>query len=245
MKWSELSKSQRDALILKILAALVAVVAIVMFGIRPMRERMNAQRAELETLEQKILEADRLIQSERRMDAQIGGALAEVHAHFDRGLPPDENPFMWASGPVERHALEFGLKIKNQSPVATQIPDWIRPPDVPKAASKPAARDAADAKPAKDDPMQATPSVKKDPRFRRFAPYQISMSIEGDFRNVLLLFDKLESENVFCNVRALTVMAETERPEVQNLNLVLEWPRHVGALDAAFVKLLNTRSAQP
>ncbi len=240
MKWADMPKAQRDVLILKILAGLVTVAVAVVFGVRPLMDRRARQRKALAELETRIGQAERLLQRERRIEALTGHALETLRRHLTVGLPPEENPFMWASRHVEKTAAEFGLTPKNQSPVALTVPEWIRPPD----SAKPAPR-AAETASTEGGGGPTAPAAAKETRFRRFGPYQVSLSIEGDFRDVVRLLAKLEAENPFCNVRSLTVMAPQNNPVDQSVQIVLEWPRHVGPFDPTLAHLVKTGSAKP
>ena len=228
MKWAEMSKKKRDLLVIQLVAGVGLVAAAVVFGVRPFLAGRQARAEALHQLEGQIAEAERLVKRDAALEserAEIARALTDaLHSQ----LPPEDNPFLWATTRIYDFARRSHLTVESVNEVVFTPPEWIR-----KAEPKKKARGAADDGEAGPE---APGPEKKSPFYRRFAPFRVQLALQGDFRDLVVFLRLLEDDNPWMAIPTMTVNSDDLKPAVQIIHMELEWPRHVGPLDEVLAK---------
>ncbi len=225
----EMERRERTAL--KAVLAVVAVGALVFGAIRPRMARVGELEREIEELNDRVLAADRLIRRESQLREEVGRLQAKLAAQFRRDLPPEENPLLWAARAVAAIAADAGIDDPSVAEISRPVPAWAQPPDPRRRAADP---DGA----AAEGRRRTAAREEAQPRYR-FAPFAVQMQFHVSFSEALLFLAALQADNPLLNVAQLSIHGDERAPETQRITLTLEWPRHVGALDARVKRLLE------
>ena len=95
MSLLDLSKEQKQYLILGVVIAIVLTVLII-FGIKVSLSSISESRAELQDLTGKVEAAEKFLSKNQMDDAEFRSTIAELTAHL-ANIPPDRNYYSWAT----------------------------------------------------------------------------------------------------------------------------------------------------
>ena len=239
MRWKSLTKEQRERLVLKALLGLIAIAAAFVYGLKPMLERMEAERAELQGLQGDLDSISRLLGRQQALRTGLEENVRTLRTLFTQKLPPLDNPFLWATERVYRYAREHHVAVESITEARLPVPLWVAAP-APEAA-KPAEEEAEDARRRPPAARPATPSTApKENRkeeaaapARRFAPYSVQVRLRCAYPDLLAFIAAIERDNPYASISSLSILSDESWPEQQSIRLSIEWPRHVGPLDKA------------
>lgn len=221
MKFKEMTKEQRDRIVLKALAVLLAAVGLYMFGLRPLVARIREDEARIQALDMQTARADRLIRQEAALRAEAERLRETMRDRLAHHLPPKENPLLWATQIVYRHAAVHGIEIRSIAEESIQTPAWIRPADAP------------------ETPRAARGGTEPPQAWRSLAPFAVQVALEAPFPGILMMIAGLESEQTLLNISSLNIQSATREPELQTARLSLQWPRRVVPFDDRISSFLS------
>jgi len=194
---------------LSYLAAVVAGVLALLYVIQP----MNRQRAKIEAeLEKRLRATDQALESVRNLSET-----RQQHAMLVEALGTETNLYVLrpvlGSFPVQRDiyrlAAETGFNL-------SLVRELGKTPTPAKAAAG-RARTPASRKPAPNKSEQAGAES-------CFARYVVDVTGEGSYAAALALVERLERENPYCGVTALTIRGLPNTIARHRVSLTLEWP---------------------
>ncbi len=231
MKWSALTKEQRERLVLKAVLALIALAAIHFYGIAPLLERIRTAGDDLEALGARLERVTRLARRREPLQTGLEDNVRTLRSLFTEYLPPADNPFLWATEHVYRLAREYGVSIESITEVRQPLPAWVKRRDAPGDTG-------ADAGESGKPPDAGGPPGPPNEEGRRFAPYAVQIRARCDYPDFLRMIRAMERDNPYVSMTGVSVTADDTRPRQQSIRLTVEWPRHVGPLDPAMQEVL-------
>lgn len=115
MNLKEMSKEQKQVLVLGVLVGCTSLFALVQFVLLPAKSKWTTARTELTQLRTDLHNAEKMIQSEQH--------LIETRAESDRSLalavreylPANDNPLSWATQKLYGQAREVGVELQSIS----------------------------------------------------------------------------------------------------------------------------------
>jgi hypothetical protein len=123
MSLLDLSKEQKQYLILGVVAAVILTVLIV-FGIKVSLSSISEARLELHGLTEKIESAEKAVSNDHRDDAEFRSTIAELKAHLAK-IPPDRNYYSWATEIIynEARMVHFEIDTIDENTIAAPADD--------------------------------------------------------------------------------------------------------------------------
>jgi hypothetical protein len=120
MSLLDLSKEQKQYLILGVLAAVILAILIV-FGIKVSLSSMSETRLVLQGLSEKIEAAEKSVSKNYRDDAEFRSTIAELKVHL-ANIPPDRNYYSWATEVIYNEARMVNLEIDAVDEISIAAP---------------------------------------------------------------------------------------------------------------------------
>ncbi len=123
MSFSDLKKEQKQYLILGVIAV-VAVVVLIVFGIKVSLSSISEARLELGDLVGKIDTAEKSLSKTHREEAEFRSTIAELTTHLEN-IPPERNYYSWATETIyaEAQKADFEIDAINERGITT--PDSV------------------------------------------------------------------------------------------------------------------------
>ena len=109
MNLKDLSKEQKQYLILGVVGAVVVLGAIV-FGVKFSLSSIGVARVELQDLTDKIERADRSLSKNQRNETALFETISKLKAYLEK-IPPDQNYYSWATEVIYGTARTAHLEI--------------------------------------------------------------------------------------------------------------------------------------
>ena len=117
MSLLDLSKEQKQHLILGVIVA-IALVILIVFGIKVSLSSISKARVELQDLTGKIKAAEKSLSKTQRDDAAFRETIEELTAHL-ANLPPDRNYYSWATEIIYAKARGVHFEIDAVDEIST------------------------------------------------------------------------------------------------------------------------------
>ena len=95
MSLLDLSKEQKQYLVLGAIAVVILIILIV-FGVKVSLSSISTSREELQGLTEKIEAADKTVSKNQLAKAELRSTISELEAHL-ANIPPDRNYYSWAT----------------------------------------------------------------------------------------------------------------------------------------------------
>lgn len=136
MNWQQMSKDQKQKVVLGGLLGVFALVALFQFGIMRLvraRDEMTQKRVELAD---NIEKAQQAIRNEVMIDKQVRELRASMETTFSTMIPPADNALAWASRVVNEQTKALGLEVTSIIELDQGAVGWDQP-DLVKRAFKP------------------------------------------------------------------------------------------------------------
>jgi hypothetical protein len=213
-----------------------------------MLERAAADEAELATLQDDLEGITRLVGRQHELRTGLESNVGTLRTLFTQNLPPEDNPFLWATERVYRYAREHHVAVESITELRQAVPAWVAA-----STAAPAGGDDDDAearrRPVPRAPPGAAPRKPEPPpadEGRHFSPYTVQVKLRCAYPDLLALVAAIERDNPYASVSSLSVVADESSPEQQSvLRLSIEWPRHVGPLDKAIRDAVLAQEGTP
>lgn len=121
MKFSELTKEQKQYVMLGAIAAVFAAYCVVNFGVTPLWAAWKTARADYEDLTAKLADADRLMGSQDTIRENLEVSTEAMTRALHEYIPEMENPLSWATEKIYTLAREIGLDVQSVSETGTSV----------------------------------------------------------------------------------------------------------------------------
>ena len=121
MSLSDLKKEQKQYLILGVIVA-IAVVVLIVFGIKVSLASISEARVELEGLVGKIETAEKSLSKTQRGEEEFRTTIAELAAHL-ANIPPNRNYYSWATEIIYAEARKADFEIDAIDEIGVATPD--------------------------------------------------------------------------------------------------------------------------
>lgn len=193
---------------LSFLAAVAAGVLVLLYVILP----MNRQRTKIEAeLEKRLRATDQALESVRKLSET-----RQQHALGMEALGMETNLYVLrpvlGSFPVQRDIYRLAAETGFNLSLVREIGKTPTPVITAARRGRTPSR-----KPAPTKSGQADASS-------YFTRYVVDVSGEGSYASVLALIERLEQENPYCGVTALTIRGLPNAIARHRVSLTLEWP---------------------
>ena len=121
MKFSELTKEQKQYIMLGAIAAVFAAYCVVNFGVTPLWSAWKTARADYEDLAAKLEDADRLMGSRDTIRENLDISQEAMNRALQEYIPELENPLSWATEKIYNLARTIGLDVQSVSETGTSV----------------------------------------------------------------------------------------------------------------------------
>lgn len=125
LKWSELKREQKQAIILIALWVSGGMFAVYQFVLMPYLRDRTQSTGELEKLREQIVRAEVAMVGEPKLRADYRVAMAEYQKLAKEYIAPAENPLAWTQDKVYRVAREVGVSITSVSAEGVPSQAWL------------------------------------------------------------------------------------------------------------------------
>ena len=171
MKFSEMTKEQKQYAVLGVLVGVALMVGLSQFVLAPLQTKLAGARRELDDLTDKIHRAERLIKSEETLRVNVRESTEQLNLATRKYIPDADNPLSWATQVLYEQARAAGaisagfmLSTETRCPAsrraatASAIPAQVSPGGQPRSitSAPSAARLAAAARSASGDSAGAS-----------------------------------------------------------------------------------------
>jgi len=121
MNLLDLSKEQKQYLVLGVIVAIVLAILII-FGIKVSLSSISEARLELQDLAAKIETAEESLSKSQQGDAEFRATIAELTAHL-ANIPPDRNYYSWATEIIyiEARMVHFEIDAVDEIIIAAPV----------------------------------------------------------------------------------------------------------------------------
>jgi len=195
VNFSEMTKEQKQLLILAVGGTITMFFILSNLVIGPMREDAAAAREVIEELENTVYKGERVLQRSVLNRRSVKDFSAEVLSIHRDELPPRFSPYIWA---VEVLSL---LAEKQDLVIAVQ--------EHPELRYMPARDGLADVN------KHSVPY---------WIPYTVDVTMDTSFANLKNFLQLLHEELPFAAVAGLRIQASISDPERHEISLMVEWP---------------------
>lgn len=115
MKLSEMSKEQKQYVVLGLIVGCTTLFAAFQFVVIPAAGRWSRARSDLSTLQADLDDAERIIKGEEKLIALRVESDADLARSLSQYLPAANNPLSWATQNLYRQAREVGVELQSIS----------------------------------------------------------------------------------------------------------------------------------
>jgi hypothetical protein len=190
-----MNKQQKQTAVLIALISLAALFALYQFVLAPFIDKGRQSSAELESLQNQLDEADRIVKGEAKLSGEYTNIVAELHVAEEQYIAPVENPLSWVNEKVYRTARSVGVEVESVAGITSQQVPWDKG------------------------------GQKKDAKAGRvFKPYTVAIIAECGYADLLRLIDALEKSNPYLCISGFTISAQAKNVEKHQISLIVEWP---------------------
>lgn len=115
MKFSEMTKEQKQYAVLGVLVGVALMVGLSQFVLAPLQTKLAGARRELDDLTDKIHRAERLIKSEETLRVNVRESTEQLNLATRKYIPDADNPLSWATQVLYEQARAVGIDIQSVS----------------------------------------------------------------------------------------------------------------------------------
>lgn len=119
MNLSNLSKEQKQLIVLGLIVGATLLYAGFRFGLQPMAAQWHSKRTELATMEGDLRKARRLIASRGHLETTLAESREQLRTAAEQYVPNQENPLSWATQKIYFQARSVGVDIEAVSEVGS------------------------------------------------------------------------------------------------------------------------------
>ena len=125
MKFEELSKEQKQKLVLAVMAVAALLYVLYQFVVMPGISRMGKAKDELAALQSEMEKVGHALSSGTRLRADLETSVNELKNSNAKFIVPADNPLAWAIERVYDSANPLNVEIESVSPLISSSP-WDR-----------------------------------------------------------------------------------------------------------------------
>lgn len=127
MKWADMTKDQKQKLVLLAMVGLGAVYALVRFAVLPMLDGRSERGAQLDRLKAQYEQAMIDFRGEAKLESEVLTMRTALEADFKERIPPTDNALSWASAFIYSRARPLGLEVTSVVEVDSGSLPWSQP----------------------------------------------------------------------------------------------------------------------
>jgi len=207
MKLSELTKEQKQMLVLAVggVITMIAVLSNVVIG--PARENAAEAQTVIQELEDQVRKGESQLKRDRLVRRNVKAASKEILDIHREHLPPRTSPYIWAVEQLSLLAEDLNLVISVQEhPTLRYVP-------VP-------------------DGLE---NLNFD-SIPYWIPYTVEVEMGTSFANLKNFLALLEEDLLYASVSEIRIQASDSNPEEHDIRLLVEWPTFRFGEDLAWIQ---------
>lgn len=194
MKFSELSKQQKEHLILAVMGVVTFIAIVQNLVLAPNKVKAAAARTTIDELASEVRNGESLlardITNRRRLETLAGQILTQVEAEG----PPEFSRYTWALGRISQVANPMGI--------FPQIREFSGQRFMPNRLEYAKARDKSG----------------------MWVPYTVEVEFRAGYGAAVAFLEALHREDPLASVGQLSISANPDDPERHLVKLLVEWP---------------------
>ena len=136
MNFKQMSKEQRNKIILVLLGSAFLIAALYRFGLVPLMRRHDEAAQQCDDLREKVEKAQMAIHGEMQLDKEASAIHATLEHLFAADIAPPDNALSWATQFIYKQARELGLDVTAIAEIDSAAAGWENP-DFVKRSFKP------------------------------------------------------------------------------------------------------------
>jgi len=117
MNFSAMTKEQKQYVFLGTLVGGIATYSLFTFVLAPMKEKWQESRSKIEELADQLEDAERLVRTRPRLEANLSESKEKMESAFQGFLPEIANPLSWATLTIYAQARKVGVDIRSVSEI--------------------------------------------------------------------------------------------------------------------------------